>query len=266
MTQTVLTYERDGVRHLVVNRPDAMNALDSRLVNALTEAATAAAADPTVRVIVLTGAGERAFIAGADVSELQSFDSTAAQDYCRRLVALGEILSQAPKPVIAAINGWCLGGGLELALACDVRLAADTARFGLPEVKLAILPGGGGVARLSRLVGGGVARDLILSGEIIDAERAFVIGLVSRLTPADQLAEATTALARQLTGFSPTALAAIKRHMNATADQPLDTALLADADACARLFGSADRKAAMNAFLDKRQADFSQSPAPDNGE
>lgn len=238
-----------------------MNALNSALVAALANAVADAAADPAVRVIVFAGGGDQAFIAGADIGELHALAPDAALDYCRRLAAVGEALAQAPKPVVAAIGGWCLGGGLELALASDIRLASDGARFGLPEVTLAILPGAGGIARLSRLVGGGVALDLVLSGDIITADRALAIGLISRLVPAGQLADAADSLARRLAGFSPGALATIKQHMNHSAGLPLDQAVQADARACASLFGD-DQKEAMAAFLDQRKADFSRKPAP----
>jgi enoyl-CoA hydratase len=186
----VLLVERLGaVERLTINRPAALNALNAQLLDALEAAFGRLAGERAVRAVVLTGAGEKAFAAGADIKEMAGLGPLEAEALARRAKRLHDAIIACPKPVLAAINGFALGGGFELALACDLRIAAEGARFGLPEVKLAVLPGGGGTARLSRLIGPAVARALCLTGELIPAERAYALGIVSELVPAARLPE-----------------------------------------------------------------------------
>lgn len=243
---------RDGIAELTLNRPDQLNALNTGLREELASAVAEAASSGETRVIVLTGAGDQAFAAGADVEELVDLDPAGSEQLSLSIMTLHEQLRALPLPVVASIQGWCLGGGLELALACDIRIAAETARFGFPEVKLGIMPGGGGTARLVRAAGAPAARALCLTGEIIDAERAYQLGLVSRVVPAAELQSATDALARRLASYSAEALGQIKSALDVAEHSDLATAQRAEAKACALCFGTEPQQSAMRAFLAKR--------------
>lgn len=244
----------EGIAELTLDRPKHLNALNSRLRRELETALATAAAHKDVRVLVLTGTGDRAFAAGADIKELVDLDPADSEELSLAVMAFHERLRALPLPVVAAIHGWCLGGGLELALACDIRIAAETARFGFPEVKLGVMPGGGGTARLVRLVGAAAARSLCLTGETIDAERAYQLGLVSRVVPAAELASAAEALARRLAAFSAVALRQIKSALDIAEHSDLATAQRAEAKACALCFRTDMQQTAMKDFLARRRA------------
>ncbi|MGD9536157.1 MAG: enoyl-CoA hydratase/isomerase family protein [Alphaproteobacteria bacterium] len=253
----VLLAERIGaVERLTINRPEALNALDAAVNAALKAAFERIAGDEGVRAVILTGAGEKAFVAGADIKEMANIGPREAEALARSSKAVHDAIARCPKPVIAAINGFALGGGFELALACDIRLAAETARFGLPEVKLAVLPGGGGTARLSRIVGPAIARALCLTGDMISAERAYQLGIVSELVPAASLADLALKKAEALASLSPVALAQIKSVLDITANADLESALAAEAKAFALCFAAEDQKEGMAAFVEKRAPKF----------
>lgn len=257
MTYTTLLLERrDGIAFVTVNRPDRLNALDGTVIAELGQAIDAAVAEATVRGVILTGAGAKAFVAGADISELASQSplegkarSLAGQAVFRRFEA-------SRKPVLAAINGFCLGGGCELAMACHIRIASTSARFGQPEVKLGIGPGYGGTVRLPRLVGRGRALELLLTGDMIDAEEAWRIGLVNRVVPADQLLAEAETLLRKIVAQGPLAVAAVLEAVDAGFEMATPEALLLEANHFGLLSSTADMREGMQAFLAKRAARF----------
>jgi enoyl-CoA hydratase len=255
---TILDDGAVPVRTVTVNRPAVLNALDTRTLEELTacfHAIDATAAGPpetAVRCVILTGAGEKAFVAGGDLSAMEPLGVEQARrfsDLGRRLADRMETL--AP-PIIAAVNGFALGGGLELALACDFILAAATAKLGQPEVNVGVLPGFGGTQRLVRRVGIGRARQLIYSGEPLGAEDARAWGLVNEVVPPAELLTRARTLAGRIAGRAPLAVVAAKRAMRVGEDLPLERALMVEQDAFASLFGTADQKEGMRAFLEKR--------------
>lgn len=253
MTFETLLLERDaGVAILTINRPKVLNALSVQTLADLRTAFTALAADPTVRAIVLTGAGDRAFVAGADINELATLTPDGAAAYARAGQAVLDTVEQCGRPVVAAIGGYALGGGCELAMACTLRVAADTARFGQPEINLGLMPGFAGTQRLTRLVGQGRALELLLTGDPIPATRALEIGLVNRVVPAAQVLPEARSLAAQLAGKAPVAVRSILQAVREGADLPLARAQALEA----ALFGLAaatdDMKEGTSAFLAKR--------------
>ncbi len=254
---TVLTVEdRQAVRWLAINRPDKLNALNREVLAALAEALAAARAAREVRALVITGAGEKAFVAGADIGEFIGLSTAQAQELARRGQELFNAIERFPKPVIAAVNGFALGGGCELAMACHLRVASSNARFGQPEVKLGLIPGYGGTQRLPRLVGRGRALQLLLTGGMIDAATALSWGLVNRVVEGDQLAEAAQQLATEILAVSP---AAVRRCLEAVAaglDAPLEKALEMEAALFGLCFGSPDAREGTEAFLSRRPPQF----------
>jgi enoyl-CoA hydratase len=223
---------------------------------AFTGAMDRAVRDREVRAIVVTGAGDKAFVAGADIGE---FEGRSPVDQYRVMKAptIFEAVERAPKPVIAAVNGFCLGGGMELALACDIRLASDSAKFGQPEVNLGIIPGGGGTQRLPRIVGLGAALRLILSGDLIDAAEALRLGLVEAVHPAGDLQAQAMGMAERIASKSPVALAAAKEATRAALSLPLDDGLKLETALFQLCFSSQDKAEGVRAFLEKRPANFS---------
>jgi enoyl-CoA hydratase len=253
--ETLQVDTTDGVATITVNRPEKRNALNARVRQELVAALDALEPRDDVRVVVITGAGEKAFIAGADIGEFA--ERTPIE---QRLAMEGRrvfnVLADFPRPTIASINGYALGGGCELALACDLRIAAHSARLGQPEVNLGILPGGGGTQRLPRLVGMGRAMRLILTGELIDAEEAERIGLVDEVVDDARLSERTRELAASIARHSPVALKLIKQAVRASAEMPLAAGLVLERELFITAFSSDDRTEGVAAFLEKREPRF----------
>ena len=245
----------DRVATITVNRPDKLNALNARVIAELGDAIDAARNDAEVGGVVLTGAG-RAFVAGADISELEHHGAIAAKNLSQHGQDVFRRFETSPKPTIAAVNGFSLGGGCELAMACHIRLASEAAKFGQPEAKLGLLPGYGGTQRLPRLVGKGRALQLLLTGEIIDAQEAYRIGLVNRVVPADQLLPAATAMMQAMLANGPLALAHCIEAVNAGYDLPLADALTLETTAFGLLAATDDKREGTRAFLEKRAPSF----------
>jgi enoyl-CoA hydratase len=252
----ILYQVADGVLTITINRADVLNALSAETVRELNEALAAAEADASVRVLILTGAGEKSFVSGADIAELANLDPVGGrrtaqfgQSVFRRLETMG-------KPSIAAINGYALGGGCELAMACTIRIAADTAKIGLPEVTLGVIPGYGGTQRLPRIVGRGTAMDLILTGRAIDANEALRIGLVSQVVPLADLMETARKTALRILRNGPLAIQAAMQAVDHGLDVGLEHGLSNEAAQFGLLCATGDMREGLKAFLEKRKADF----------
>jgi enoyl-CoA hydratase len=253
--ETLVIEIENRVATIVINRPEKRNALNATVRREVVEALDQLREDAEVRVVILTGAGERAFIAGADIGEFAErtpLEQRAAMEGRR----LFEEIATFPKPTIAMINGFALGGGCEVALACDLRIAARSARLGQPEIRLGILPGGGGTQRLPRLIGVGRALRLIMTGEPVTAEEAERIGLVDQVVDDAELADRTGELARTLAGYSPVALRLIKDAVRATLEMPLSAGLQYERELFVTAFSSEDRTEGVSAFLEKRTPEF----------
>jgi len=252
-----VTVERDGSVALVtLNRPEAMNAFNTEQLQSLLKVVQELSADSSVRAVILTGEGKRAFAAGADISEMSTKRPSEAKQFGDLGHAIGIAIGAAPQPWIAAINGYALGGGCEMALACDIRIASETAQLGQPEVTLGIPAGWGGTQRLPRLVGPGQAAELLLSGRRIKADEALRIGLVNAVYPADELIPAAMELAQTISRNSPAAVSASKRAIRLAFDLPLVDGLAYEAQMFALAFDTDDQKEGMQAFAAKRSAEF----------
>ena len=253
--ETLLLERAGRVAIVTINRPDKRNALNIKTREEGAAVLEELSTDDSVGVVVFTGAGDKAFVAGADIAEFSGRTAIT-----QREVMTGRSLFTAidtfPKPVIAMINGFCLGGGCELALACDIRIASESASFGQPEINLGIIPGGGGTQRLTRLVGEGKAMELILTGEIIDAKSAFAIGLVNQVVPADQLRAKTMEIANRIADKSPIALRLAKEAVKLASRSNLDEGLRREVDLFALCFSSEDKDEGVSAFLEKRKPVF----------
>lgn len=254
--QTLLFDVADGIARVTVNRPDKLNALNDQVMADLGHAADRITTEDAIHGVILTGAGPKAFVAGADIADLAKqgpFDGKAralrGQGVLRRLETCG-------KPVIAAVNGFALGGGCELAMACHIRIASDNAKFGQPEVKLGIAPGYGGTQRLPRLVGKGRALQLILTGEMIDAAEAYRIGLVNKVVPAAELMAESEKLLRGILAMGPLAVRLSLEAVERGLDMSMDEGLLFEANHFGLLAATADMKEGLTAFLEKRTPKF----------
>ena len=245
------------VATVTVNRPRVLNALDGATLRALLDAFTALAAEPAVRCVILTGAGDKAFVAGADVKAMAAMAPAEAGALAAVSHRLGEVIAAMPAPVIAAVNGFALGGGCELALCCDFIYAARTAKFGQPEVGLGVIPGLGGTQRLPRRIGLARASELLFSGAIIDADEALRLGLANAVLEPDALMPRVRAVAEAIAARAPLAVAAAKRAAREGAELPLPAALELERHRFAGLFGTADQQEGMRAFIEKRAAGWS---------
>lgn len=246
----------DRLAWLTIQRPEKLNALNNEVLKELEQAFADLEQDDRVGAVIVTGAGEKAFVAGADIAELKSLDSASARIQALRGQAVFQRIEAMPKPVIAAVNGFALGGGCELALACHIRVASENARFGLPEVSLGIIPGYGGTQRLPRLVGKGVALDLILSAEMLTATDALRAGLVSRVFPLADLKAGAEKLARTILSRGPLALRSALAAVHQGLEMPQDQGLQYEAALFGLLAASQDMQEGMGAFLEKRAAHF----------
>lgn len=242
----------DGVAVVTIGRPDRSNALDSSMVAAMRDVLARLGEDDAVRAIVLTGAGERAFIAGGDVAEMRDLELADADRFVYAGQELTRQIERLGQPVIAAVNGYALGGGMEIALACDIRIASERSVFGLPEVTLGILPGWGGTQRAVRLLGRGLALELVLTGRRVSAEEALRIGLVNRVVPAAELSSAAREVAAAIAKNSPVAVRQAKKAIHRGADAGLEQGLTIEAEAWLHLIAHPDRREGLSAFLEKR--------------
>jgi enoyl-CoA hydratase len=256
MTYETLRVERDGPLAVVTIHRPPVNALNRQALVDLHAAATALGADAAVRAVVLTGAGDKAFVAGADIKELAQLTAVAAKAHAELGQAAFDAIERMGKPVVAAVNGVALGGGCELAMACTLRVAADTARLGQPEINLGLIPGFAGTQRLTRLVGRGPALEMLLTGDPVTAQRAYELGLVSRVVPAAEVLAAATALAASLAAKAPLALRYVMEAVHQGADLAFAQAQAYEATLFGVSAGTADAKEGTRAFLEKRAAEW----------
>jgi enoyl-CoA hydratase len=260
MTYSTLLFDlADGIARITINRPEKLNALNATVIAELDAAAGRVESDADVHGVLLTGAGTKAFVAGADIGEIGGQGAMDGQARSRAGQRMMRRYEQCGKPVVAAVNGFALGGGCELAMACHLRIASETARFGQPEVKLGIGPGYGGTVRLPRLVGRGRALELLLTGGMIDAQEAWRIGLVNRVVPADQLLAESERLLRAILDNGPLAVRACLELVDAGLEMPSDEALRLEAGWFGLLSATADMREGTAAFLEKRKPGFSGS-------
>ncbi len=252
----ILVEVADRIATITINRPKALNALDPATMRELRDVLESIAAREDVGVVLLTGAGEKAFVAGADISAMSAFGTLQALEFSRDGHGVLELIERLPQPVIGVVNGFALGGGCELAMACDLLVAADTAKLGQPEVNLGIIPGYGGTQRLPRLVGRNLAKELVLTGDMITAQRAYEIGLVNRVVPAAELMKTAREIAAKILSKGPVAVRTAKLAINRGLDMDLSNANAFEASLFAACFSSEDRAEGMSAFLAKRKASF----------
>lgn len=246
----------DGVALITINRPAALNALNEELLHELAEVFAAMKDDPSVACVILTGSGAKAFVAGADIAAMQQMDAMTAETFARLGHSVLNAIENLPKPVIAAVNGFALGGGCELAMACDIRLAAENAKFGQPEVNLGVIPGFGGTLRLARLVGKGRAKQMIFTGDMVDAQEAYRIGLANMVLSAESLLGEARKMAAKITSKGPLAVRMAKEAIDSGLEMDQERAGRYEAGLFGLCFASADQKEGMQAFLEKRPAKF----------
>lgn len=244
--------EQNEIGTLIINRPKALNALNSGVISELAELLKQLQTS-TLRCLIVTGSGEKAFVAGADIAEMKELTSEQAKNFSEAGNEVMELLENLPMPVIAAVNGYALGGGCEIALSCDMRICSDTAVFGFPEVGLGILPGYGGVQRLVRTVGLARAKELAFSTRNVKAEEALAIGLVNRVVPAAELMEQVLKLAQKIAANAPFGVRAVKEIANASVGLPLKETYRMESQLFGQCFATRDQKEGMSAFLEKKK-------------
>jgi enoyl-CoA hydratase len=255
--ETLLIETEGPVRTVTIDRPESLNALSTTVFRELGEALDAAADEvPEVRVIVLKGAGEKAFVAGADVKEMTEMSQAQAEARTWNGMRLYDKMRRQPQPLVASIQGYALGGGMLIAMACDIRVASTRATFGYPEIRLGIIPGTGGTILLDRLIGPAQARAICLLGEHFPAARAYELGLVNKLVAPEELAAETARVAATLAGYSPVALRELKHALNASIERDFESARAEEIAAYGRVFASEDRKEGTRAFVEKRKPVF----------
>ncbi len=254
--QCLLYGKEEGIGIVTINRPKSLNALNSEVYVELFELFREIEADAGVRAVIITGSGDKAFVAGADIADMRPRSSLEIRDFAGKARLASDQVCNLSKPVIAAINGYALGGGCELAMCCDLRIAAENAKFGQPEINLGIIPGVGGTQRLARLIGLARAKELIFTGDIIDAKTALALGLVNKVVPQDALMAEARAMAQKLLTKSSATLALAKRAINGGWDTTLPSGLDLEAQCFAICFATEDQKEGMGAFLEKRKPQF----------
>jgi len=255
MENDIVIYERrENIAVLTINRPHAYNALTREVNTRLVELLSKAENDDEVRVVILTGSGEKAFAAGGDIKEMMHLDPLSAREYALQAKAAVDKIYSLKKPVIAAINGLCLGGGFEYAMACDFRVASEHAKFGLPEINLGVMPGSGGTQRLSSIIGMGKAKELIYTGSLIGAQEALEYRILNHSFPKETLMERTVGIAKEIASKSPRALSLIKSAMNRGAEVDLESGSMFEIDCFALCFATTEQKETMAAFVKKGSA------------
>lgn len=257
MAYSTLLYEKkDGIGVVTLNRPDKLNALNSTVYKELYDVFMAIEDDPEVRVVILTGSGEKAFAAGSDVAEMQNMNTLDAQKFMTTIRKASDFIYNLTKPTIAVIHGYALGGGCELSMCCDLRICSEKARFGQPEINLGLIPGASGTQRLPRLIGAAKAKEMIYLGDMIDAATALNLGLVNKVVPPEKLMEEAMAWATKLAGKSSPVLAMAKAAINTGLDTDISSGLSMETKCDALCFATYDRKEGMDAFIEKRKAVF----------
>jgi len=246
----------DYVATVIINRPEALNAMNKDLVAELQQAVEECVENGDVGVIVITGSGDKAFVAGADIKSMQKMTGRESLEFSREGQEMTMVIENSPKPVIAAINGFALGGGCEIALACDMRIASENAKFSQPEVVLGIIPGWGGTQRLSRLIGKGRAIEMITTGEMIDAKEALRIGLVNHVVPLSELMEKVNSLTKSIMKNGPAAVGAALKCIHKGFDEPLENGLDIELNVFAELFETDEQREGTTAFVEKRKPNF----------
>ncbi|WP_333593451.1 enoyl-CoA hydratase-related protein [Anaerospora hongkongensis] len=254
--RNVLFEKEDSIGLLTINRPQVLNALNRETMTEISQVVGKIATDPEVAVLIITGAGEKSFVAGADISEMRTLSALEGRAWSKFSQATFNAIENLPQPVIAAVNGYALGGGCELAMSCDIRIASDKAKFGQPEVLLGVVAAFAGTQRLPRLVGKGRAKELLFTGDQIDAAEACRIGLVNKVVPAGELLTAAKALAAKIISRGPVAVQLCKAAVNEGLDMDLESAQAYEAEVFGLCFATADQKEGMNAFVEKRPAKF----------
>jgi len=254
--ENIVFEKKSSIAHVTINRPKVLNALNMATMEDLRSAFTAIKDDKEIRVVILTGSGEKAFVAGADIAELSKHDAVSAKEYTHRGQSVLDLIENLGKPVIACINGFALGGGCEIALACTFRLASENAKLGQPEVKLGLIPGYGGTQRLPRLVGKGIAMQLLLAGEMINAQEALRIGLVNEVVAAAELIPRAEALAQKIVANAPLAVQYAMEAVNKGMEMSLSEGLYIEATLFGLCCATEDKNEGTKAFLEKRPAQF----------
>lgn len=256
--QTLLTSLEDGILTITINRPDKLNALNKIVIEELSQAVDEVYSNKNVRCAIITGAGPKAFVAGADITEFLAMDARGGEDLAKKgQEMVFDKIEQSPKPIVAAVNGFALGGGCELAMSCHFRLASENAKFGQPEVNLGLIPGYGGTQRLTQLVGKGKAMELMMTANVIDAKEAKQLGLVNHVTDAETLLEHTKEILQVIMSKGPNAVAKVIAAVNAHFDKT-QNGFTAEAKLFGDCFGTDEMKEGVGAFLEKRKASFNQ--------
>ncbi len=254
--KNLLTEKKESVLVVTINRPDKLNALNDETLTELKSLFESLQNDKSINVVIITGAGQKAFVAGADIYELNKLNNISGKKFAEKGQAVFGLIENLNKPVIAAVNGFALGGGCELALSCHIRIASDNARFGQPEVNLGIIPGYGGTQRLARLINSGRAAEMILTGDMINAEEALSYGLVNRVYPAEELLKGALEIANKIASKGQIAVSMALKAINIVNELPLNDGLKLESDLFAECCGSEDFKEGTSAFLEKRKPDF----------
>ncbi len=253
LKEIALYQKEENIAWITFNRPEALNALNADMNRAIIDCLERAEADPEVRVIILKGSGDKAFVAGADIKEMMSASAMEARELALKAKRVPDTIWNLKKPVIAAIQGFCLGGGLEYAMACDLRIASENAKLGLPEITLGIMPGSGGTQRLPRLVGLTKAKELCLTGGMIDAGQALTLGILNAVCPQEKLLTEAAALAKKIASKSPHSVSLIKSSINRGMEMDLESASLFEIDCFGLCFSTEEQKKGMAAFVNKKK-------------